>query len=67
MNKTYGIFERNGHLVMRNGKPAIYATRELAKKDLQSMPASLLQYAHYEILEINGILSEDDLLFYERG
>lgn len=40
MEKIYGIRVWQGSLVVKNGKLALYASRELAEQDLHSMPDS---------------------------
>ena len=67
MNKIYGIRVWQGSLVVRNGKLAVYATKELAEQDLRNMPDSWTDYDHYEIVEIDLMNSSDELLFYKRG
>ena len=66
MNKIYGIRFWQGHLVTRNGKLAVYATKELAELDLHSMPDVLTDYDHFEVVEIDLVTSSDELLFCKR-
>jgi hypothetical protein len=40
MNKIHGIRFYQGSLVVRNGKLAVYATKELAELDRRNMPDS---------------------------
>jgi hypothetical protein len=63
MNKIYGIRFYQGSLVVRNGKLAVYATKELAEKDLRNMPDSWTDYDHFEVVEIDLLSSADELLF----
>ena len=51
---------------MRNGKLAVYATKELAELDLHSMPDSWTDYDHFEVVEIDLMTSSDELLFYKK-
>lgn len=67
MNKIYGIRYWQGSLVVvRNGKLAVYATKELAELDLRSMPDSWTDYDHFEIVEIDLMSSADELLFCKK-
>lgn len=66
MNKIYGIRFWQGHLVTRNGKLAVYATKELAELDLRNMPDVLTDYDHFEVVEIDLLTSSDELLFYKK-
>lgn len=66
MNKIYGIRFYQGSLVVRNGKLAVYVSRELAELDLHSMPDSWTDYDHFEVVEIDLMTSADDLLFYKK-
>lgn len=66
MNKIYGIRYWQGSLVVRNGKLAVYATKELAELDLRSMPDSWTDYDHFEIVEIDLMNSDDELLFCKK-
>jgi len=50
MEKIYGIRVWQGSLVVKNGKLALYASRELAEQDLHSMPDSWTDYDHYELV-----------------
>lgn len=63
MGKIYGIRVWHDSLVVRNGKLALYASRELAERDLHSMPDSWTDYNHYEIVELDVICSTESLLF----
>lgn len=63
MNKIYGIRICQGSLIVRDGKLAVYATKELAEKDLHSMPDSWTDYEHFEVVEIDLLSSADELLF----
>lgn len=63
MRKIYGIRVWQGSLVFRNGKIALYETRELAESDLRSMPDSWTDYDHYEVVELDVICSSESLLF----
>lgn len=65
MNKIYGIRYWQGSLVVRNGKLAVYATKELAELDLHSMPDSWTDYDHFEVVEIDLMTSADELLFLQ--
>lgn len=65
MKKIYGIRFYQGSLVVRNGKLAVYATKELAEQDLRVMPDSWTDYDHFEVVEIDLISSADELLFYK--
>ena len=66
MNKIYGIRVWQGSLVTRNGKLAVYATKELAEQDLHSMPDAWTDYEHFEVVEIDLLSSSDELLFYKK-
>ena len=66
MNKIYGIRFYQGSLVVRNGKLAVYATKELAELDRRNMPDSWTDYDHFEVVEIDLITSADELLFCKR-
>ena len=66
MNKIYGIRYWQGSLVVRNGKLAVYATKELAEQDLHSMPDSWTDYDHFELVEIDLMSSADELMFYKK-
>lgn len=66
MNKIYGIRFYQGSLVVRNGKLAVYATKELAELDLHSMPDSWTDYDHFEVVEIDLMTSSDELLFCKK-
>lgn len=63
MRTIYGIRLVQGSLVVRHGKLALYATRELADRDLHSMPDSWTDYDHYEVVEIDVMCSSESLLF----
>ena len=63
MEKIYGIRVWQGSLVVKNGKLALYASRELAEQDLHSMPDSWTDYDHYELVELNVMCSPESLLF----
>lgn len=63
MRKIYGIRVWQGSLVVRNGKIALYETRELAERDLHSMPDSWTDYDHYEVVELDVMCSSESLLF----
>lgn len=66
MKKIYGIRYWQGSLVVRNGKLAVYASRELAELDMHSMPDSWTDYDHFELVEIDLMSSADELLFYKK-
>lgn len=66
MNKIYGIRFHQGEIVVRKGKLAVYATKELAEQDLHSMPDSWTDYNHFEVVEIDLMSSADELLFYKK-
>lgn len=61
--KIYGIRVWQGSLVVKNGKLALYASRELAEQDLHSMPDSWTDYDHYELVELDVMCSPESLLF----
>lgn len=61
--KIYGIRVWQGSLVVKNGKLALYASRELAEQDLRSMPDSWTDYDHYEVVELDVMCSPESLLF----
>lgn len=63
MEKIYGIRVWQGSLVVKNGKLALYASRELAEQDLHSMPDSWTDYDHYELVELDVMCSPESLLF----
>lgn len=63
MEKIYGIRVWQGSLVVKNGKLALYASRELAEQDLHSMPDSWTDYDHYEVVELDVMCSPESLLF----
>ena len=63
MEKIYGIRVWQGSLVVKNGKLALYASRELAEQDLHSMPDSWADYDHYELVELDVMCSPESLLF----
>lgn len=63
MEKIYGIRVWQGSLVVKNGKLALYASRELAEQDLHSMPDSWTDYDHYEVVELDVMCSTESLLF----
>lgn len=63
MKKIYGIRVWQGSLVVKNGKLALYASRELAEQDLRSMPDSWTDYDHYEVVELDVMCSPEFLLF----
>ena len=63
MEKIYGIRVWQGSLVVKNGKLALYASRELAEQDLRSMPDSWADYDHYEVVELDVMCSPESLLF----
>ena len=63
MEKIYGIRVWQGSLVVKNGKLALYASRELAEQDLHSMPDSWTDYDHYELVELDVMCSTESLLF----
>ena len=63
MEKIYGIRVWQGSLVVKNGKLALYASRELAERDLHSMPDSWTDYDHYELVELDVMCSPESLLF----
>lgn len=63
MKKIYGILVWQGSLVVKNGKLALYASRELAEQDLHSMPDSWTDYDHYEVVELDVMCSPESLLF----
>lgn len=63
MEKIYGIRVWQGSLVVKNGKLALYASRELAEQDLRSMPDSWTDYDHYEVVELDVMCSPESLLF----
>lgn len=63
MEKIYGIRVWQGSLVVKNGKLALYASRELAEQDLRSMPDSWTDYDHYEVVELDVMCSLESLLF----
>lgn len=66
MKKIYGIRVWQGPLVVRNGKLALYESKELAEQDRHSMPDSWTDYEHYEVVEIDLATSLDELLFYKK-
>ena len=66
MKKIYGIRVWQGSLVVRNGKLALYDTKELAEQDRRSMPDSWTDYEHYEVVELDLATSLDELLFYKK-
>lgn len=39
----------------------LYATRELAEKDLHALPDSYTDYEHYEIVEVPMVTKEESL------
>ena len=63
MEKIYGIRVWQGSLVVKNGKLALYASRELAEQDLHSMPDSWTDYDHYELVDLDVMCSPESLLF----
>lgn len=63
MEKIYGIRVWQGSLVVKNGKLALYASRELAEQDLRSMPDSWTDYDHYEVVELDVMCSPESMLF----
>ena len=63
MEKIYGIRVWQGSIVVKNGKLALYASRELAEQDLHSMPDSWTDYDHYELVELDVMCSPESLLF----
>ena len=63
MEKIYGMRVWQGSLVVKNGKLALYASRELAEQDLHSMPDSWTDYDHYELVELDVMCSPESLLF----
>lgn len=63
MEKIYGIRVWQGSLVVRNGKLALYASKELAEQDLHGMPDSWTDYDHYEVVELDVMRSPESLLF----
>lgn len=63
MEKIYGIRVWQGSLVVKNGKLALYASRELAEQDLRRMPDSWTDYDHYEVVELDVMCSPESLLF----
>lgn len=63
MEKIYGIRVWQGSIVVKNGKLALYASRELAEQDLHSMPDSWTDYDHYEVVELDVMCSPESLLF----
>lgn len=63
MKKIYGIRVWQGSLVVKNGKFALYASRELAEQDLRRMPDSWTDYDHYELVELDVMCSPESLLF----
>lgn len=63
MGKIYGIRVWQGSLVVRKGKFALYATKELAEQDLHSMPDSWTDYDHYEVVELDVMCSTESLMF----
>lgn len=63
MDKIYGIRVWQGSLVVKNGKLALYASRELAEQDLHSMPDSWTDYDHFELVELDVMCSPESLLF----
>ena len=63
MEKIYGIRVWQGSIVVKNGKLALYASRELAEQDLHSMPDSWTDYDHYEVVELDVMYSPESLLF----
>ena len=63
MNKIYGIRIFQGSPIVRDWKLAVYATKELAEKDLHSMPDTWTDYDHFEVVEIDLLSSADELLF----
>lgn len=66
MKKIYGIRFLQGSLVVRNGKLAVYETKELAELDLRNMPDSWTDYDHFEVVEIDLMTSSDELLFCKK-
>ena len=63
MEKIYGIRVWQGSIVVKNGKLALYASRELSEQDLHSMPDSWTDYDHYELVELDVMCSPESLLF----
>lgn len=63
MEKIYGIRVWQGSIVVKNGKLALYASKELAEQDLHSMPDSWTDYDHYELVELDVMCSPESLLF----
>jgi len=63
MLNVYAIRKCGGCIVERGGRMAVYADRELAEKELHSMPDILTDYDHYEIVEFNVISSDTECIF----
>lgn len=63
----YAIKQVGGCIFVRNdGKPCIYATRDLAEKDFRSMPDVYTDYDHYEIVELPVISAITDCMWAHR-
>lgn len=63
MDKIYAIVEYGTmHIVNRNGRLAIYSTKELADEDRRNMPDSWTDYQHFEVIEI-PLANADTMLF----
>lgn len=63
MLNVYAIRKLGGGIVERGGRMAVYADRELAEKELHSMPDILTDYDHYEIVAIKVISLVNECIF----
>ena len=63
MNTIYAIRQLGGCIIERNGRQALYSTRELAEEDLRSMPDSWTDYDHFEVIELTVATESSELIF----